>query len=331
MQRLIYPYVGEAGSERMLPAGLDVAAALGSDAAHALLVEQGETEFSNYEANLSELRQEVNQIGGADWLENVYGGWLMALQPLWNRGDEPYPALMNTEAWQLRDSQAGLGSWAELKHATVLYTAQPMGGLGGGGEFVADTTNYVEPNPLVFSRIAIVAASVAQGLDSRDLVRDEDSSGDLPRGIPLLRDAFFELAVLSARLAEMANKHLWGMPLTDDEQIFLKYHFGGALWQVRYLAELPLADPPRMAAVVTDVASNPDAGTVLQVGTGYVDYIYVITGSPQGLQLSRGAVYSYYEFVNEIDNRLTDEIWREMVREGNLPPRPAWISSFFSE
>ena len=30
MQRLIYPYVGVAGSERTLPSGLDVATALGS-------------------------------------------------------------------------------------------------------------------------------------------------------------------------------------------------------------------------------------------------------------------------------------------------------------
>jgi hypothetical protein len=33
MQRLIYPYVGVVGNERALPSGLDVAAAMGSDAA----------------------------------------------------------------------------------------------------------------------------------------------------------------------------------------------------------------------------------------------------------------------------------------------------------
>jgi hypothetical protein len=331
MQRLIYPYVGDVGTERALPAGLDVAAVLGSDTAYDLLVQQGGTDYTNYDTNMIELREQVNRIRGADWLENTYGGWLMALQPLWNRGEQPYPVLMNTDAWRLRDLHTGLGSWAELKHATVLYAAQPMGGLGGGGEFVADTTNYVEPNPLVFSRIAVVAASVVQGLDARAIGIQDYTSGEPPGGTALVRDAFFQLGVLSARLADMANKHLWGIPLTDDEQIFLKYHFGGELWTVRYYAELALADPPEMAAIVTDVASNPDTGTVLQVGTGYVDYIYVITDSPQGLQLTRGAVYSYYEFVNDIDHRLTDEAWRERVQAGDLPPRPAWISSFFAE
>ncbi|MCA9908134.1 MAG: hypothetical protein KC519_05745, partial [Anaerolineae bacterium] len=80
----------------------------------------------------------------------------------------------------------------------------------------------------------------------------------------MIKEAFFRLAILSAQTADMANKHLWGIPLTDDEQIFLKYHFGSSLWYVRYASELALEEPPKMAAIVTDVASNPDAGTVLQ-------------------------------------------------------------------
>lgn len=329
MQRLIYPDVGLPGEERALPSGLDIAAVMGSDQAYDLLVERGDTAFANYDANLFGLRQEVNQIGAADWLETFYGGWMMALQPLWNRPDTPYPALMNSDAWRLRDLQAGLASWAELKHATILYTVQPMGGLGGGGMLVADTTNYVEPNPLVFSRIAIIAASIVQGLESRGMADFE--GGIASDGLLQTRQAFNALAELSAYVAHLANKHLWGIPLTEDEQIFLKYNFGSSLWNVRYLAELSLADPPDMAAIVTDVASNPDAGTVLQVGTGYVNYIYVITDSPQGLQLTRGTVYSYYEFVNDIDNRLTDETWWTMVAAGDLPPRPDWIAAFYAE
>src|SRR5690606_28351357 len=126
-------------------------------------------------------------------------------------------------------------------------------------------------------------------------------------------------------------KELWGEPLTEDEQLYLKYNFGGELWTVRYLAELPLAEPPKMAALVADVASNPDTGEVLQVGTGHVDYIFVITDSPDGLQLTRGTVYSFYEFTGPIDNRLTDEAWREQVASGEIPPRPAWVWQFMAE
>ena len=146
-----------------------------------------------------------------------------------------------------------------------------------------------------------------------------------------MRGAFEVLAPLSALLTEMARKELWGEPLTEDEQLFLKYEYGGMLRNVRYFAEEPLAEKPEMAAIVADVASNPDAGTVLEVGTGYVDFIYVITDSPEGLQLTRGTVYSFYEFTQPIDERLDDDTWRNRVTAGELPERPAWVSMFYAE
>jgi len=329
MQRLIYPEVGVVGNERPLPSGLDVAAVMGSDIAYRLLDGRGDTAYENYIENLLELRSEASAMNGPDWLQNAYGGWLWALQPLWARPAEPYPPLLNTEAWLLRDLQAGLGSWAELKHDTLLYTVQPMGGLGGGGPRTVTTYSLIEPNPLVFSRVALVSAAIADGLRVRGM-GDYAPSSEPPPGLYHLRGAFENVAELSAMLAEMARKELWGEPLTDDEQLFLKYDFGQKLWYTRYLAQLPLADPPEVAAVVADVASNPDAGTTLQVGTGYVDYIYVITHSPNGLQVTRGTVYSYYEFIQPIDNRLNDDEWRDALAAGVVPPRPDWVSVFFA-
>lgn len=327
MQQLIYPEVGTVGNERTLPSGLDIAAALGSDLAYQLLDAQGDTAYASYTDQLLDLRSVVSAMNPPDWLQNAYGGWLWALQPLWARNPAQYPPLMNTEAWLLRDLQAGLASWAELKHATLLYVAQPMGGLGGGGERTLNTHSLIEPNPLVFSRVALVSAAIAQGMSERGIGHYEPSP-EPPTGLHHVRDAFRNLAELSAMLTEMARKELWGEPLTDDEQLFLKYDFGTKLWYTRYLAELALVDPPLVAAIVADVASNPDAGTVLQVGTGYVDYIYVITDSPSGLQLTRGMVYSFYEFVQPIDERLNDDEWRAMLAAGEVPPRPAWTEIF---
>lgn len=330
MQRLIYPNVGAVGNERTLPSGLDVAAVMGSDIAYQLLAARGDTNYANYVSHFTDLRSIVSGLNGPDWLANAYGGWLWALQPLWARNPEQYPPLMNTEAWLLRDLQAGLGSWAELKHATLLYVAQPMGGLGGGGERTVTTHSLIEPNPLVFSRVAMVAAGVAQGLRERG-IGDYEPGPEPPPALNHIRDAFENLAELSAMLTEMARKELWGEGLSDDDQLFLKYDFGGKLWYTRYLAELPLAEKPTMAAIIADVASNPDAGTALEVGTGYIDYIYVIANSPDGLHLTRGTVYRYYEFVQPINERLTDEAWRERLTSGQAPPRPDWVRAFFAE
>ena len=45
----------------------------------------------------------------------------------------------------------------------------------------------------------------------------------------------------------------------------------------------------------------------------------------------RGGVFSYYEFLQPASNRLTDEKWQEMLREGKAPPQPEWIGIFQSE
>jgi len=36
---------------------------------------------------------------------------------------------------------------------------------------------------------------------------------------------------------------------------------------------------------------------------------------------------SYYEFKQPMDNRLTDEAWRDLL-EANPPAKPEWISNY---
>ncbi|GAG03603.1 unnamed protein product, partial [marine sediment metagenome] len=37
------------------------------------------------------------------------------------------------------------------------------------------------------------------------------------------------------------------------------------------------------------------------------------------------------EFKQPVDRRLTDEQWKEMLEQGQQPPRPNWIDSFYAE
>lgn len=74
----------------------------------------------------------VNGLSANDWLENLYGGWLWTLQSLVVRDSDLVPPMMQTDAWKRKDLSTFLGSFTELKHATLLYAEQPMGGLGGG-------------------------------------------------------------------------------------------------------------------------------------------------------------------------------------------------------
>src|SRR5919108_6162840 len=96
----------------------------------------------------------VSWLGGlsqSEWTETAYNGWLYTLRPLLTPPGEGYPLFMQSTAWQDKQLNTALGSWAELKHDTILYAKQPYGGLGGCGwpsppaPIVAQ--GYVEPVP----------------------------------------------------------------------------------------------------------------------------------------------------------------------------------------
>jgi hypothetical protein len=342
MQQLIYPYVGTLESPRLLPLGLDVASAVGnSETAYQLAIQAGAGDFENYNAQTLKLASETDVLSDAEWLENVYGGWLWMLHPLWERNAAVYPPLMRTEAWLRKDLQTGLASWTQLKHDTVLYAKQPTG-FGGGGPPLA-SYGYVEPNPLVFARIAVVAALTYEGLVARGLDQSPPLRGEyVPSGRGLLLsparqdnmgqtvDELRRLAIESAGLAETARKELAGEPLSDTDY-----------WRIfgieSYLSELlrtlyPNENEPDPVALVTDVASNPSAQSVLQEAVGGVDLIYVVIPNPRGgYQLARGAVFSYYEWVGNINQRMTDTEWRAQVAAGDLPVRPDWVNVFLAE
>ncbi|MDX2078166.1 MAG: DUF3160 domain-containing protein, partial [bacterium] len=290
LQNLVNPYVKEnaEGQVRPLPSSLDMASALGSDVAYSLLQARGDTGYDKFIGNMTMLREEVNSFTGEEWFKNIYGGWLWSLQPLFVRRDEAYPPMMSTRAWQLKDLQTGLASYTELKHATVLYAAQPEGRGGGGGglEPVLPPT-MVEPNPYVFARIAIIASILQPKIESF-----AERSGSERPNIWAINSSLLRLSYLSSKLAYLAQKQMFGEALTYDEQYFLKFFVGSGLQDIRTTLTDLMApeDRPPFSAVVTDIATNPDIGAVLQVGTGKIDFIYVVVTAEDGsLQLARGA------------------------------------------
>ena len=84
----------------------------------------------------------------------------------------------------------------------------------------------------------------------------------------------------------------------------------------------------KKTTIVTDVHTDQNSGLVLQEGIGYVELLIVAYKVPEGgIQIACGPVMSYYEFKQNIGERLTDELWRDML---SLTPleRPEWITNF---
>jgi len=64
--------------------------------------------------------------------------------------------------------------------------------------------------------------------------------------------------------------------------------------------------------------------------TGIPNYIYVAVKDINGVRLTRGLVFSYFEFNNPLGERITDEKWKELnytQDKSKLPPVPYWSSS----
>lgn len=335
-QRLVYREVGDKqhacdsdptswdpNTSRRLPMGLDVAAAFGSNTASDLLTQIGENDYACYPQNLNKMRTYVASLDGATWTQNLYWGWLYFLRPLLAEAPQGYPSFMQNEAWLKKSLNAFLGNWTELRHDTILYVKQTYAELGGGAPEKKDDRGYVEPNPYLYARLAALAKMTKEGLQIRTLI-------DQPQ-IDLLN----RLETLALRFKEISEKELNNQLLTDDDYEFIRT-YGGSLEHMwleavkDYGIESKSQLDQEPAAIVADVATDP-AGQVLEEATGNVDTIYVVFPIDGKLRIGSGAVYSYYEFAWPIGDRLTDEKWRGMLREGKQPNRPDWSASFLAQ
>lgn len=84
------------------------------------------------------------------------------------------------------------------------------------------------------------------------------------------------------------------------------------------------SDTDKNMAVIADVHSTPF--NCLEAGVGPASQIFVAVPIGGKIYLTRGAVFSYYEFTS--DTRLTDEEWQKMFKEGKQPSQPDWTNSF---
>lgn len=332
MQKLIYSSVGKnsAGDLRMLPDVLDVAAALGSDTALAVLEESGATDYQGYSENLAMLREGLSRENTFLWTASLYAGWLNTLRPLLETKGEGYPVFMQNGEWARKNLECFSGSFAELKHDTVLYTKQAVAEMGGGYDENIDDRGYVEPEPQVYARFHNLAELTAQGLKKYGVLTPAEER-DLSR-----------LSQIARQLLTISCKELQEETLTDEEYDFIR-SYGGNIEHFWYEAAKDSIDTEGIdtsecpAPIVVDIATDP-GGQVLEAATGSPSDIYVAVKVDGVLKVARGSVYSFYQFTWPAADRLTDSKWRWLIgtqqdEDGNYNfdnpfERPEWTDSY---
>lgn len=315
IDQLVFPNV-----DRYVASVRDVAAAFGSDWALRSMEADGYASYDGYAEQLEELRGAVDRRTIEDWSRTVYDAWLYALDATWAERGAAFPDFMQTEEWTAKAHQAGFGSYAELKHDTILYTKQAMAEGGNGAELPPPPIHWVEPDPVVFERLAAAAELLREGLDTRELI-DSTISG-----------VIVEFQDGMALLARVARSELSAEPITEEDNLRLQ-RIGSWLEGIwLYTSDLDVVGvaggPDEEAALVADIFRSVTEGA-LEVATGRVDSIYVVVPDGDGgFQVAKGGVYSFYEFWQEPSDRLTDEEWRALLDAGAAPDRPDWADVF---
>lgn len=308
-QNLVYDKVGTRMNPRLFPKGLDVLAVLGSNRAQKILiVHYNEHTYLNYETQLEKLRHEFKELSEADWQFNLYWGWLYTLKSL----IVPVPKFHS--AYQDKCLQTALGSWAELRHDTILYAKQ---------SYTAEVTairpqpelvrGYVEPIPECYKRLKQLV----------DMSRNElEQQAFLDETVAL---KFAEFSRLLENLERIAQAEIEKKALAEDDYRFIQ-HIGSSLEGIEtFPAAAYTTETDESAALIADVHTDPNTEQVLEVGNDVPALLYTVVEMNGAQRLFVGGVYDYYEFLQPMGERLTDEEWQRLLPK---PAKPGWIEFF---
>ncbi|MEM9022347.1 MAG: DUF3160 domain-containing protein, partial [Bacteroidota bacterium] len=327
LQRLVHLGSIESPPLRVAPRGLDVLATLGQTPAEDLLLNtfREAEKWPQFPDTLRALQAEFARFDA--WDKTLYNRWMHSLSQLAHTDDRAQ-FFMRSTGWERKTLNTTLASWAELKHDVLLYAKQPTGAqMGGGdGDYPPPVLKgYVEPNPLFWQSAAEIMRTNAEIMERFGFFSEK------------LQGRSNRLLEMLAQCETISEKQLAGKARTDEEYEFIRY-IGGAVEQLTleiadapYMSWYEVSGPDRFLAVVADVysynAENPDASLVLEEGVGFADDLYVVVEMDGYWYLTKGAVFSYYEFHQPIADRLTDEAWQKMLRNDQAPQVPVWMDT----
>jgi hypothetical protein len=317
--------------------GLDIMKALGSNTANDLLLTSDYSKTPELKTILDALSMEFDSYAVEFWQQNYYNDVLFQIRA--QARFEPGTGLYFTEspAWGKKALISAHGTWSELRHDTLLYTKMNYSERAGDGDFeptfrtekIPEPIHYIEPNLPFWQGSAIAIQKFLKTLDAYDLLDEESMK------------AFGRLQEICAKGAEISESELKDLPVSPKD--------------VEWIATIPaelvhlvlvhveggeVNDPDQLRmAIIADVFTNPESGLALESGVGIPYRIYVPLNDGQGgKRIAIGYSFSYYEFVQPMNDRMTDESWRSIVYGLNadlsrylpfwakniaLPPEPA--------
>ncbi len=287
--------------------------------------------FKEYNTRIEENQKYIESMTDKDWQKNLYRGWLWMLSSYNKEYGEGYPIFMQNEDWMKKDLVSALGSYAELKHDTLLYGKAVMAEMGGFEE--PDWVSYVEPNVELYDKLSWLIEYTQLNLKDRQMIDGEfeEKLSNFKELVDFLRD--------------MSVKELNNEILTKKENLRLAYiggemeramlnfvedesEFGLKGWyEIENPADRRMPVVADLMSVVENTVNIPE-GEIFSIASGKPAEIYVVYPVGDKLYMGRGGVFTYYEFTDK--ECLTDEKWQEMVME-DKKDYPEWYRDIIKE
>ena len=267
---------------------------------------------------LTKLRAEFEKYTPSLWQSNIYFSWLDTFRSLLRGYSDGYPYFMKSNAWAKKNLGTVLGSFTELKHDTLLYAKQSYAELGAGPgeekEMPEVVKGYVEPDLEFWQKIITLAKLTESGLKER---------GYFPEGFDYKYQAFITSAEF---FYDISKRELLDETISDEDFEKLRVITNTLGIVVSPLGGEELSQKDKRSGIIADIHTDAVNQEILYEATSKPYLIYVAVSDVNGTRLTRGAVFSQYEFTEGINGRLSDEAWQERVYEGRgeLPNASKW-------
>ena len=305
--------------------GLDIMKALGSKSAD-LLLQKDYSDFPDLKTILDKIEKETLSSPDKILGKTYYGKTLneVGLQARFEQGSGFY--FTESPAWSVKSLLSAHGTWVELRHDTILYTKQAFAELGGGPgpeltyrvKKIPNPVHYIEPNLAFWKNTASSVDVLINALKPYKLI-DENNLQKLE----MLKDAALHAADIVK--LEIADK-----PVSEKDLKWISL-MPGFLARILMPSINAVVEPEQLRmALVADVFTNGEEGFVLETAVGIPYRIYVPLNDAQGgKRIAVGYCFNYYEFEQDISNRLTNEEWKERVysNEDMEDLKPFWAQN----
>ncbi len=291
--------------------GLEIMKAFGSQSAESFLADKYYKQYPLLKKLLNELERSFAEYGDEFWNQTYYNQVLYQIktQATFEQGAGFY--FTESPLWNVKAQISAHGTWAELRHDTILYVKQSYAEKGGGGDMdptfrtlpLPKPVHYVEPN-VPFWQASLEGIKGMQKTFKTYKLLDRETENALDR-----------LYEIYERCLAIAVKEAADEPISDEEnswipsipnilQYLVLVHSSGDIWDD--------SDQFKMACIA-DVFTNAEIGLCLETAVGRPYCLYVpLNDSQGGKRIAVGFGFSYYEFDHSLD-RMTDEDWKKIV------------------